>query len=127
MIRPVLSALLVALISIPIPLSAQEFEGRWEMTRETPRGTMTQVLTLERDGEEWSGTMTFMQREVALTDVQVEGDRLTFTLELPMRRPGGGGGGPVEQRFTGTLKGDEISGKMDGPRGAQPMVLKRAS
>lgn len=127
MIRPVLSALVVALLSIPIPLSAQAFEGRWEMTRETPRGTMTQVLTLERDGEAWSGTMTFMQRDIALKDVQVEGDRLTFTLELPMRRPGGGGGEAVEQRFTGTLKGDEISGEMEGPRGAQPMVLKRAS
>lgn len=126
MIRPVLAALVVVLLFIPIPLSAQDFGGRWEMTRETPRGTMTQVLTLEQDGEEWSGTMTFMQREVALTNVQVDGDRLTFTLELPMRRPGGGGGGAIEQRFTGTLKGDEISGEMEGPRGAQPMVLKRA-
>jgi hypothetical protein len=126
-LRLSLAGFAAALLVLPSSLAAQEFAGRWEMTRETPRGSVTQTLTLTRDGDAWSGTMDFMRREVAVQEVRVEGDRLTFTVEMTMGRPGGGEGRTLVQTFTGTLEGDEISGEMETPRGAMPMVWKRAT
>ncbi|MDT8341594.1 MAG: hypothetical protein RQ751_08785, partial [Longimicrobiales bacterium] len=82
---------------------------------------------LVRAGEAWTGTLAIMGREVALKDVKVEGSRVSFTMEFgpPQGAGGRGPGGPIVQTFTGTLEGDEIRGEMEGPRGAQPMVLKR--
>lgn len=117
--------LMTLVFAAAAPLRAQDFAGSWEMTRDTPRGTMTQTLTLARDGDAWTGTMTFMRREVELKDVTVEGNVLTFTLEMGPPPDAPGGRGPMIQTFRGTLEGDEINGEMEGPRGPMPMVLKR--
>jgi len=117
--------LMTLVFAAAAPLRAQDFAGSWEMTRDTPRGTMTQTLTLARDGDAWTGTMTFMRREVELKDVKVEGNVLTFTLEMGPPPDAPGGRGPMLQTFRGTLEGDEINGGMEGPRGPMPMVLKR--
>lgn len=121
---PLLLSLTLALTAA-VPLRAQDFAGSWEMTRETPRGTVTQTLTLARDGDAWAGTMTFMRREIELKEVKVEGNVLTFTLEMGPPPDAPGGRGPMIQTFRGTLEGDEINGEMEGPRGPMPMVLKR--
>jgi len=124
--RGLVPLLLAGALLAPAPLAAQDFAGSWEMTRETPRGTMTQTLVIARDGDGWKGTMTFMEREIDLKDVKVEGNTLTFTMEMgPPPNAGGGGRGPMSQTFKGTLEGDEIQGEMDGPRGPRPMVLTR--
>lgn len=121
--------LLVAALSATAaaPLRAQDFAGSWEMTRETPRGTMTQTVTLARDGDAWTGTLSMMQREMRLKDVKVEGNVLTFTMEMapPPGRGGAGERAPMVQSFRGTLEGDELRGEMQGPRGAMPVVLRR--
>ena len=117
--------LMTLVLAAAAPLRAQDFAGSWEMTRDTPRGTMTQTLTLARDGDAWTGTMTFMRREIELKDVKVEGNVLTFTMEMGPPPDAPGGRGPVVQTFRGTLEGDEINGEMEGPRGPMPMALKR--
>ncbi|HSG46261.1 MAG TPA: hypothetical protein VLA43_00475 [Longimicrobiales bacterium] len=117
--------LMTLVLAAAAPLRAQDFAGSWEMTRDTPRGTMTQTLTLARDGDAWTGTMTFMRREIELKEVKVEGNVLTFTLEMGPPPDAPGGRGPMIQTFRGTLEGDEINGEMEGPRGPMPMVLKR--
>jgi hypothetical protein len=121
---PLFLSLTLAL-SAAAPVAAQDFAGSWEMTRETPRGIMTQTLTLARDGDAWTGTMTFMRREIALKEVKVEGNVLTFTMEMGPPPDAPSGRGPVVQTFRGTLEGDEITGEMEGPRGPMPMVLTR--
>ena len=121
-----MTAAAVALLVLPSSVAAQEFEGRWEAEQETPRGTMTQTLTLSRDGDEWSGTLSFMRREAELTQVEVEGARITFTVELEMRGPRGGGG-TVAQTFKGVLEGDRITGEMEGPRGARALEFVRVT
>lgn len=122
--------LLLALALLPAaPVQAQDFAGEWEMTRETPRGTTTRTLTLTRTDEGWTGTMSFMQRTLELSDVKIEGNVLSFTMEVGP--PEGRGGPPGRQRgtmaqtFRGTLEGDSIDGEIEGPRGPMPMVLTR--
>ena len=121
--------ILALTLATAAPLRAQDFAGEWELTRETPRGTMTQTLTLTRADDGWTGTMAFMQRTFELKEVKVEGDVLTFTMEMgPPEGRGGPPGrerGPMIQTFQGTLEGDEIKGEMKGPRGPMPMVLTR--
>ena len=122
--------LLLALAFLPAaPVQAQDFAGEWELTRETPRGTMTRTLTLTRTDDGWAGTMSFMQRTLELKDVKVQGNVLSFTMEVgPPEGRGGPPGrerGSMAQTFQGTLEGDEIKGEMEGPRGPMPVVLTR--
>lgn len=115
-----------AAFALPQSLVAQDFSGQWELTRETPRGTMTQILTLVRDGDGYTGTMTMRDNEIALEDVTVEGNTLSFTMTLAFGGRGGGGQErSMTQSFKGTLDGDVIEGEMEGPRGANPVTLTR--
>ena len=116
-------AILLALFAFPGSLAAQaEFAGQWEMTRETPRGTMTQLFTLVYEDGEWSGTMSMREREIELSDIEIDGDQITFKMSMPAMggrggRGGEGRGGGMTPTFTGTLEGDEIRGEMSGGRG----------
>lgn len=123
-LAPVL--ILIAGLALPRALSAQDFEGQWELSRETPRGVMTQILTLVQEAEGYTGTILMRENEIELEDVVVEGDEISFSMTFSFGgRGGGGGGGAVTQTFEGTLDGDEIKGVMSGRRGPQAVTLTR--
>lgn len=122
-----LAALLAAIaLALPVSLSAQDFVGQWELTRETPRGAMTQIVTIVKEGDGYAGTVVMRQTEIPLEDVTVEGDTISFVMNLTMGGRGGGGQTrTMTQSFRGTLDGDVIQGEMEGPRGTNPVTLTR--
>lgn len=97
---------------------AADIAGKW--TGQVPRrgGEMTETtFVFKADGGAVTGTMSGPQGEVALQDVKVAGDEVTFTST----------GGNAKIVFKGTIAGDEI--KMTRAReGGEPraFTLKRA-
>jgi hypothetical protein len=79
--------------------------GTWEMTVEGPRGTRTQTLTIQQDGNKIKGTLAGQRGEVPL-EGSVDGNKLSFTVtrETP--------GGTFTIEYTGTVEGDSMKGTM---------------
>jgi hypothetical protein len=98
--------------------SGADIAGKWvgQVPRRGGENAET-TFVFKSDGGKVTGTMSGQQGEVALTDVQVTGDEVTFSST----------GGNAKIVFKGTVAGDEI--KMTRAReGGEPraFTLKRA-
>ncbi|MEQ9570262.1 MAG: hypothetical protein RLN75_08750, partial [Longimicrobiales bacterium] len=78
---------------------AESLTGLWELTWETPRGEQTLTLTLEQSDATFAGTAETRMGEAPVKDGVVEGDQVTFVIEMTMGRPGGGQTRTIEQSF----------------------------
>jgi hypothetical protein len=109
------------------PAAAQEAKavnvgGKWELTWETPRGTSNMTLNLTQDGNKVTGTATMRMGDVPIKDAKLDGNNLSFTLEL------GRGQRTFEMQCKATVDGDTMKGTMSNPRGGdRPFTGKRAS
>jgi hypothetical protein len=116
---------LAAAFAAPTTLAAQEdaykaLLGEWEMTQETPRGTMTQQFVFTLDGGELKGTVTSRMGTFDLTNVKFEEGKLTFDVERSFRDRS------FTQSFTATIDGSEMKGTMSGGRrGDRPFTAAR--
>jgi hypothetical protein len=95
--------------------------GKWERTREGRNGTMTQVFTLEQDGDALKGTVSMREREIPLTGT-VKGDKVQFSFSGPGRD-----GETRTMEYSGTISGDELKLEFETPRGKREGTAKRVS
>ncbi len=123
--KKILAAMTVALVSllVAVPMQAQDVDiaGKWETTRETPRGTMTSTFTFEVDGDKLSGTVGSQMGDSEISDGTVEGNKISF--KMVMTR----GDRTIEMVYSGTVEGDTITGTVQTPRGEQPWTAKGVS
>jgi hypothetical protein len=112
-------AVLALMIAVPVQAQEVDVTGKWETTRETPRGTMTTTFTFAQDGHEVTGTLSSQRGEQEIQSGSVEGNKITFTMVLTM------GERTVEMTYSGTVEGDTITGTMQTPRGEVPWTAKR--
>ena len=91
--------------------------GNWIMTMQTPMGEQKPEVTLGEDG---TGSMKSPMGEVALYDVTVDGDAVSFASDMkgPM--------GEMTLVFTGTVDADDFTGSVTTPMGDQPVTGVRA-
>jgi hypothetical protein len=94
--------------------------GKWEMTRETPRGKFTSVFNFEQDGESLKGTVTMRDRDMPLTGT-VKGDKVEFSFSGPGRD-----GETRTMNYTGKVAGDEMKLEFETPGGKREATAKRA-
>ena len=94
--------------------------GSWKLSINTPMGTQTPTLTIEQDGDGYSGTMAGEMGKAALEAVGVDGNTVTFSAEIdsPM--------GKVKLSTTGTVDGDSMSGNVSTPMGEMAFTGERA-
>ena len=121
---------------LALPAAAQvDVTGKWEMTFETPRGAVTQVLVLEQSGTTVTGTaevtgrdgppgggggrFTGAPRALTIESGAIDGATLTFTIVRGM------GQRAMTTEYRGTVDGDTISGTMTTPRGERPFTAVR--
>lgn len=118
---------LVLVLAAHVPVAAQDagavnVAGKWELTWETPRGTSTMTLNLTQDGTKVAGTATMRMGDVPIKDAKLDGNTLSFTLEL------GRGDRTFEMQCKATVDGDAMKGTMSNPRGGdRPFTGKRAA
>ena len=118
MSRLIALALALTLVSVPATrASAQNSSdfsavlGAWEMTIETPRGSMTQTLTFVADGDELTGSATARNGTIQLQNVTFEDGQLTFQVTRTLRNR------EITQSFRATIEGDRMTGTVSGARG----------
>lgn len=97
--------------------------GKWELTRETPMGTMTTVFSFEQDGETLKGTMTGGRgnREAPLTGT-VKGNAVKFQTTMPGRD-----GETRTMEYSGTVQGDALKLEFETRGGKREATAKRAA
>jgi len=92
--------------------------GSWEMSVETPRGTMTQTLTLQQDGTTLKGTLKGQRGEAPVTG-SVTGNKISFTVtrETP--------NGSFTIEYSGVVDGDSMTGTAHSERFDSKWTAKR--
>lgn len=90
--------------------------GTWELTTESERGTRTRELVINED---LTGTYESRDREFPITDLTVEGDQVSFNIEMSF------GEREFSLEFAGTLEGDSLNGEFTTPRGSREVTGKK--
>ncbi len=81
--------------------------GNWEMSFESPRGTITQTLVIEQDGGKIKGTLKGPRGE-SPWEGSVEGNKISFTVKRDTPR------GEMTLEYTGTVDGGSMKGTVQG-------------
>ncbi len=97
--------------------------GTWRWTVSTPRGEREYVLRLSQRFQRVSGSVTTDNQSTPITNAQLVGNQLTFTVTREIRDQ------KVTMRFEGRVEGDTITGSVEiqgGPfAGKRNWVAKR--
>jgi len=93
-------------------------DGAWDLSAETPRGTMTQTLTIQQDGATIKGTLKGQRGEAPLQGT-VTGNKISFTVTRDTPN------GTFTIEYTGTVDGDSITGTSHSERFDGKWTAKR--
>jgi hypothetical protein len=115
MIRRVLLSGLLILLSAALS-SAADLNGRWEGSMSTPNGDFSLVFNFKVQGAALTGTVETPNGSVDITDGKVDGNKFSFKTHA----------GDSEINHEGTLSGDTIQLKVNGPWGDSEITLKRS-
>jgi hypothetical protein len=77
--------------------------GVWDMSVETPNGTIENVATLKQEGEKLTGTLASQMGEIAMEGTVV-GNEIKWVLNIDM------GGQQVSIAFAGKVEGETMAG-----------------
>jgi len=112
---------LTLLLCVSFGVLAADVTGKW--TAQVPSrqgGTREQSFNFKVDGDKLTGTISGRQGDIAISDGKTSGDTISFTVKMEY------GGNSVEQKYTGTVAGDEIKFKREGGQGpAREFTAKR--
>ena len=81
--------------------------GTWDLTVTTPQGENRATMTVTQSGATLDGTMTSEMGTVQVTDGRVTGQRVTFTVAVPIS------GQTTTIIFQGTIDGTRMTGTAD--------------
>jgi hypothetical protein len=95
---------------------ASPFIGKWELTTTSDRGTRTRTLTINAD---MTGMYQTRDREVAVKDLKIEGDQLSFKIEINY------GDRQFTMEFKGKLAGTAMEGEFITSRGSRKATGKK--
>lgn len=95
---------------------AAGLDGRWEGSMSTPNGDFQIAFNFKVDGNKLTGNVESPNGEIPIEDGKVDGNKLSFKTHF----------NDSEINHEGTLTGDSIDLKIQGPWGDSEMTLKRA-
>ncbi|MGH9351637.1 MAG: hypothetical protein ACRD2G_05690 [Terriglobia bacterium] len=113
--RALLAGVLIATFAV-VSLAA-DLNGRWEGTFSTPNGDIQLAFNFKVDGAKLTGTVETPNGDTPISDGKVNGDSFSFKVQV----------GDNEITHEGTLSGDTIQMKVEGPWGSSQVTLKRAT
>jgi hypothetical protein len=110
------------LLCVTFAVLAADVTGKW--TAQVPSrqgGTREQTFNFKADGDTLTGSVSGRQSDSAIMNGKISGDTISFTVKVQY------GDNAVEQKYTGTVSGDEIKFKREGGQGpAREFTAKRA-
>lgn len=95
---------------------AGDFNGRWVGSISTPNGDMQIFFNFKVDGSKLTGTVESPNGDIPIEDGKVDGDKISFKTSF----------NDAKINHEGTLSGDTIDLKVEGPWGESQMTLKHA-
>jgi hypothetical protein len=116
MIRHAVAAGTLILLSATVCLAAN-VDGRWEGTLSGPNGDFQLVFNFHADGNKLTGTVETPNGENPISDGKVDGDHISFKTHF----------NDSDIDHEGTVSGDTIDLKIEGPWGESDVTLKRAA
>ncbi len=93
-----------------------ELIGEWELTTTSEWGTGTTTMKIFGD---LTGRYEFFGSELPMKDIKLEGDQLTFIIEM------GWGDRTFQMDFKGKLDGKNLKGQMNSDRGTSEITGKK--
>lgn len=90
--------------------------GTWEFTRETQQGTRTSTLKIKPD---MTGTYTMRDNEVNVKDLKVDGNKVSFKVEMSFNDR------QFTMEFKGEVDGKNLKGEFITERGSREAVGKK--
>ena len=95
--------------------------GSYECVTKTPMGDQKSVLTVNVDGDSWTGTNAGAQGSLDVYDGKVDGSTLTWKMNMTIPMP-------MTLEGTATVDGDTITGSVKaGMFGSMPLSGTRQS
>ena len=95
--------------------------GSYECVVKSPMGDQKSTLTVNVDGDTWSGTNSGAQGSLDVYDGKVDGNTLTWKMDMKVPMP-------MTLEGTATVDGDSITGSVNaGMFGSMPMSGTRVS
>ena len=114
---------LFAALALVASASAQTVDvtGKWDVMFNTQQGQMPATMTINKEGDKLTGTLSSQQGEVPLTaEVKDKGVTIYATIETP--------NGPLNVVMSGTVDGNSIKGSVDfGGRGSADWSAARTA
>lgn len=95
-----------------------ELVGEWELTVNSDWGTHTTMMRIFPD---LTGRYGFFDGEIPMKDIKLEGDQVTFSLEM------GFGDETFQIDFKGKLDGATLKGQLTSPRGTSDVTGKKVA
>jgi hypothetical protein len=96
-----------------------DVSGKWYLTFDSAMGPMNWVAVFEQESDRFSGTCDIGMGQYPVTEGRVEGDKISFNVELDMP------GHEMLLSFEGTVDGDEAKGILIGMGDDQEWVGTR--
>ncbi len=94
-------------------------DGSWDTVVKSPMGDQKAVLTVKTDGTTWTGSQNGAMGSVDIADGTVDGDTITWSMNITV---------PMPMTLTGkaTAEGDTLTGTVTaGAFGSFPMTGTR--
>lgn len=109
-----LFTLLSILLAITVAASAADVTGKWLASIAGRNGqAREQSFNFKADGAKLTGTVSGRQgAETTIADGKIDGDNISFVVKMERN------GNTIEQKYSGTISGDELKIKRQGAQGA---------
>jgi hypothetical protein len=110
-----LAALALAFVGLVSPIvRAEDPTGTWKWTVTFNNNTREQTLKLKQDGDKLTGSMLGRDnQEIAIDNGSFKDDKVSFSITREFN------GNKFTQKYSGTVKGDTITGKVEFERDGQ--------
>lgn len=93
--------------------------GSYECVLKSPMGDQASTMTVNVDGDSWSGTNVGAQGSLDITDGKVDGNTLTWSMSITVPMP-------MTLEGTATVDGDALTGSVKaGAFGSFPLTGTR--
>lgn len=79
--------------------------GEYDCVTKSPMGDQKSVLTVNVDGDTWTGSNAGQMGALEITDGKVDGNTLTWTMDMKVPMP-------MKLEGTATVDGDTITGQV---------------
>lgn len=93
--------------------------GTYDTTVKSPMGDQKGTLTVNPDGDTWTGQMAGGMGSMDITDGKVDGNTITWSMNMTVPMP-------MTLNCTATIDGDALTGKVNaGAFGDMPLTGTR--